>query len=209
MTLVTTTLGEKLREAIEKKGLATTINQWDDEDSGTKQNIKDIPVIELQDKAKPKNSFGITSNASRVTFDYVFNHAGSTAFEVASALEKQGQKFSTVTSLCYQMAKNGLFRKTSDGKLFPLVNQYEPIKNAKQLRNKAIKEGLGVETPKRKIVILNKTTGQKLEVGGGAGIAALKQDTTTKPWNADDVLDSLSLTQGRALYLKLKEIFGG
>jgi hypothetical protein len=202
-----TTLGEKLREAIEKKGLATTINQWDDEDSATKQHIKDIPVIELP-KTERKATFPITTNASRVTFDYVYNHAGSTAVEVASALEKQGQKFSTVTSLCYQMAKNGLFRKTSDGKLFPLVNQYEPIKNAKQLRKKALKESL-VEAPKRKIVIINKTTGHKLEVGGGAGIAALKQDPTTKPWNADDVLDSLSLTQGRALYLKLKEIFGG
>ena len=96
---MTSVLGEKLREAIEKKNLATTINQWDDEDSGTKQNIKDIPVIELQDKTKSSNSFAITSNASRVTFDYVYNNAGCTTAQVADVLETQGQKRSTVTSL--------------------------------------------------------------------------------------------------------------
>ena len=208
MTHVTTTLGEALREAIEKKSLATTIKQWDDEDGGTKQNIKDIPVIDLQDKTKSSNAFAVTTNASRVTFDYVLNHSGSTVMEVATALEKQGQKFSTVTSLCYQMVKNGLFRKNSDGELFALVHSYEPIKNAKQLRNKARKEGVVAEAPKRKIVIINKNTGHKLEVGGGAGIAALKQEQ--KPvLSVDELVESLSLTQGRALYLKLKEIFGG
>jgi len=204
---VASTLGEKLREAIEKKNLATTINQWDDEDSATKQNIKDIPVIELpKTESKPKHTFGITSNASRATFEYVFNNAGSTAFEVASTLEKQGQKFSTVTSLCYQMVKNGMFRKTSDGKLFPLVNHYEPLKNSKQLRNKAIKESGFSDAPKKKVVMITRRTGNTVETGG---IAALKQETTTKAWSVDAVVDGLTLTQGRALYLKLKEIFGG
>lgn len=109
---MTSVLGEKLREAIEKKNLATTINQWDDEDSGTKQNIKDIPVIELpKTESTTKNTFGITSNASRVTFDYVYNNAGCTTAQVADVLETQGQKRSTVTSLCYQMVKNGMLRK--------------------------------------------------------------------------------------------------
>ena len=196
------TLGEALREAIEKKGLANTINQWDDEDSATKQNIKYIPVIELPKPAN--NSFPITTNASRVTFDYVFNHAGSTVTEVASTLEKQGQKFSTVTSLCYQMVKNGMFRKTSDGKLFPLVNKYEPLKNAKQLRNKAIKESGFSDAPPKKVVLIKRRTNE-----GAAGIAALKQETNTVAWSVDAVVDGLTLTQGRALYLKLKEIFGG
>jgi hypothetical protein len=211
MTLGTTTLGEKLREAIEKKSLATTINQWDDEDSATKQNIKDIPVLELQDKTKSSNSFAVTTNASRVTFDYVFNHAGSTVTEVATALEKQGQKVSTVTSLCYQMVKNGMFRKTSGGKLFPLVNQYEPLKNSKQLRNKAIKESGFSDAPKKKVVIITRRTGSTVDAGG---IAALKQEEAPKrmdpyKWNADEYIEGLSVLQARELYLKLKEIFGG
>lgn len=94
--------------------------------------------------------------------------------------------------------------------MFPLVNQYEPLKNAKQLRNKAIKEARYeqdfVDAPKRKIVIINKTTGHEITVGG---IAALKQETNTAAWSVDAVVDGLTLTQGRALYLKLKEIFGG
>ena len=202
---MTSVLGEKLREAIEKKSLAATISQWDDEDN--KQTLKDIPVIELPKSETKRTAFPITTNASRVTFDYVYNNAGSTAFEVASALEKQGQKFSTVTSLCYQMVKNGMFRKAAGGKLFPLVSEYEPLKSAKQLRNKALKEsGFTEEPPKRKIVIINKRTGHTIETGG---IAALKQETTTAPWSVDAVVDGLTLTQGRALYLKLKEIFGG
>lgn len=90
--------------------------------------------------------------------------------------------------------------------MFPLVNQYEPLKNAKQLRNKAIKESGFSDAPKRKIVIINKTTGHEITVGG---IAALKQETNTAAWSVDAVVDGLTLTQGRALYLKLKEIFGG
>lgn len=208
MTQATTTLGEKLREAIEKKSLATTINQWDDEDS--KQTLKDIPVIELP-KQDSGNRFGVTTNASRVTFDFVLQHSGRvTALQVADALEARGQKRGTVTSLCYQMVKNGFFRRDKDGVLTALVNKYEPLKNSATLRNKARKEAEKAagfsDAPKKKIVMINRRTGHTIETGG---IAALKQETTTAAWSVDAVVDGLTLTQGRALYLKLKEIFGG
>ena len=46
----------------------------------------------------------------------------------------------------------------------------------------------------------------------GAGIAALKVDTTPKVkplWDVDTVLDTMSIVQARALYDALKKIFGG
>ena len=201
---MTSVLGEKLREAIEKKSLAQTISQWDDEDN--KQTLKDIPVIELP-KTK-RVAFPITSNASRATFDYVFNHAGSTTAEVAEALVKQGQKQGSILSLCSQMVRNGLFIRDASGKLFPLVNKYEPMKNAKKLREEeAAAKEVKVEEPKAKKVVLIKRRTE-------GGIAALAQEEAPKrqdpyKWNADEVVEGLSVLQARELYLKLKEIFGG
>lgn len=200
---MTSVLGEKLREAIEKKSLAITINQWDDEDSNTKQHVKDMPVINLNNTIHPPvhkdTKFKVTNNASRATFDYVFNRAGKgNVQEVAAALSAQGQKESTVASLCYQMLKNGMFTKDAHGKLFPATKEYRPVKEAKEKRE---------AYAKRKVVMIKRRTATE-------GIAALKQEEAPKrydayKWNADEYIEGLSVLQARELYLKLKEIFGG
>lgn len=209
-----TTLGEKLREALEKKALATTINQWDDEDTTqTKQHVKDIPVIKLDNtKPKDKNLFSITTNSSRVTFDYIYNNMGKyNVQEVASHLSKQGHKEGTVASLCYQMLKQDMLLKNADGKLYTTLTAFVPIKAAKTLRNEAARKAeQEVKTTAKKVVVIKRRNANE----GAAGIAALKQEEVGKrhdpyKWNADEVVAGLSVLQARELYLKLKEIFGG
>jgi len=202
---MTSVLGEKLREAIEKKSLATTINQWDDEDNT--QKIKDIPVIELN---KETNA---TLSASEEAFDIVHKYRRTyTPRFLINMLVDKGHKESSTMQMVYALVRRGVFMRDDEGYLWTNYADYRAAMKDTQPKNKAKQNTQTLSetlAPKRKIVIINKTTGHKLEVGGGAGIAALKQDKTTKPWNADDVVDSLSLTQGRTLYLKLKEIFGG
>lgn len=211
MTLGTTTLGEKLREAIEKKSLATTIKQWDDEDNNMKQNVKDIPVINLNSKpAAEKNLFHITTNSSRETFDFILNnHSVYTVQGVALNLSRKGHKEGTVASLCYQMLKQGMIAKTEDDKVYATIREFVPIKAAKTLRNEAARKAeQAVKTTAKKVVVI-----KRRNANVEAGIAALqeKADVHVKKqqWNADEVVAGLSVLQARELYLKLKEIFGG
>ena len=206
---MTSVLGEKLREALEKKSiesensvLATTLKHWDDEDN-TGQHLKDTPVRTVVVPVTKEKS-----NASRITFDFVRDNSGMyTVFEIANMLEAQGQKKSTVLSLLYQMLRSGSMRKTDRERISTVTAEYTPIKNTTYARK--VEQKKTQQTPPRVITLVNTKTGHKTEVGAGKGIAALKQETTSAPWSADEYIAGLGVLQARELYLKLKEIFGG
>lgn len=206
---VASTLGEKLREAIEKKSLATTINQWDDEDN--KQTLRDIPVINLT------NDIMSSGSTSQDGFDLVTaNPNHYTPKSLIHVLVSKGNKQSPTMQMVYALIRRGVYMRDADGRMFTMYADYRTAMKNTQAKNKAKQADTKHEfsdalpqtlAPKRKIVIINKRTGPTVETGG---IAALKQEEqTTAPWNAGHLINTLTLMQGRELYLKLKEIFGG
>jgi hypothetical protein len=151
-----------------------------------------------------KPYFTVTNNVTRVTFDYVRDNPGKTRKEVAVALEAQGFKNSSVTSLLGQMVKQGMVRE-STGLLYVTTGEYAPLKSSKKMR--ALEEK-PQEPQRKKVVLINKRTG---EIIG----AAPKAEPTPVPSNAKfsatipQLLDTLSVVQARELYDALRKIFGG
>jgi hypothetical protein len=133
--------------------------------------------------------FSVTNNVTRITFEYVRDNPGKTRIEVANALGERGFKNSSVTSLLGQMIKQGMMRESAH-LLYVTANEYTPIKSSKKLKALAAKP----QEPQRKIVKL------------------VNQPPTPQinsAWDAEVMLNNLSIKQARALYDELRKIFGG
>ena len=143
-----------------------------------------------------KPYFSVTNNVTRVTFDYVRDNPGKTRKEVALALEKQGYKTSSVTSLLGQMVKQGLFRE-STGLLYVTTGEYTPLKSSKKMKAVAEKP----PAPQRKVVTITRRAAPEAEPTPAPQINAA--------WDAETLLNNLSIKQARALYDELRKIFGG
>jgi hypothetical protein len=167
-----------------KSELSKVLNEWNPAETTTM----------TQGASKPY--FTVTNNVTRITFDYVRDNPGKTRKEVATALEVQGFKPSSVTSLLGQMLKQGLMRESAH-LLYVTSNEYAPLKSSKRLAlSKKPQE------PQRKVVkLVNTRTGEVLNPTPAPQINAA--------WDAETLLNNLSIKQARALYDELRKIFGG
>ena len=167
--------------------------EWDDE--GGAAVIQSI-TTQAKEATMPKQFFVTTNNVTRITFDYVRDNPGKTRKEVAVALEAQGFKTSSVTSLLGQMVKQGVVRENAQ-LLYTTTNEYAPLKSSKKLAllNKP-------QAPQRKVVkIVSTRTKETLNPTPAPQINAA--------WDAETLLNNLSIKQARALYDELRKIFGG
>ena len=165
-----------------KTALEKALNEWEPE-----------PTPET---TPTKPYFTVTNNVTRITFDYVRDNPGKTRKEIAVALEAQGFKTGSVTSLLGQMIKQGMMRESAH-LLYVTTNEYGPLKSSKKLAllNKP-------PAPQRKVVTLvNPSTGKVLNPQPAPQINAA--------WDAETLLNNLSIKQARALYDELRKIFGG
>jgi hypothetical protein len=153
---------------------------------------------EAQPATKPY--FTVSNNVCRITFDYVRDNPGKTRKEIAVALEKQGYKSSSVTSLLGQMAKQGLVRD-STGLLYVTTSAYTPLKASKKMKAVA-------ETPqapqRKKVVLINKRTGEIV-----AAAPKVEPTPVVKEWEPNDVIDKLTVHQAIALFKALRNILVG
>lgn len=146
----------------------------------------------------PSSAFKPTNNVCRATFDCIKHNPGKTRQEIATMLEKSNYKKSSTTSLMGQMVKQGMVRDTG-GLLFTNVPEYVPIKSHKAFAKQQSQK------PQRKIVTLvNKRTGEVINPKPAQAAPQINSK-----WDADTMLNSLSIVQARALYDALRKIFGG
>jgi hypothetical protein len=144
--------------------------------------------------AVAKPYFTVTNNVCRTTFDYVRDNPGKTRVEVAKALEKQGYKPGSVSSLLGQMTKQGTMRESAH-LLYVTTNEYEPLKSAKArkaLAEKPVKQQRKLVTITRKAAPVAEPTPQ-----------------SNSTWNVTAQLNSMSIVQARLMYDALRKIFGG
>jgi hypothetical protein len=166
-----------------KTALEKALNEWEPEPTPA--------------PAPTKPYFTVTNNVTRITFDYVRDNPGKTRKEVATALEKQGYKPSSVTSLLGQMVKQGMMRESAH-LLYAMTNEYAPLKSSKKVKEMAAKP----KEQQRKVVkLVNTRTGEVLNPTPAPQINAA--------WDAETLLNNLSIKQARALYDELRKIFGG
>lgn len=196
-----------------RTALSKTLQQWDDE--VTKQPLQPVsittPTPSEQQPAMTKKTFTITNNISRVTFEFIKDNPGSTRKELITALEHQGFRPDSVSSLIAQMRRNNMIHSTND-LYYADIPEYRPIKSLK-----ATKKAEQAQ-PSSKLGALLK---QKLSANNSdAGIAALHADAVEAPQakrfvslvrtkTPQDVLKDMTVYQARELYVHLREMFGG
>lgn len=224
-----TTLGEKLREAIDKKVheevIKRTLNAWDTHEDQIrkpqqeKQMANPNPVVNV---APNKKGFGVSNNVVRVTFETIRDNPHHTAPEYVEMLGKKGFKASSTSSLIYQLIRTHQVHRDDEKRLSVTSDEYTPIsyKTQKQLRNKEAIEP-PTQQDKRKVVIVKRRTTEDTV----QGIAALKADTglqneekfdmgtfkhhAPRAFHPSAIVDNLSVLHARELYDYLKKIFTG
>lgn len=144
--------------------------------------------------------FTPTNNVTRVTFDYVKQHPGLTGGEVSRALEAQGYKQGSTSSVMTQMLYQGQLRRDDDRKLYTVVAEYTPIKRHMTAKTAKVKvkpawpaKPKAEKTPKPAKVKPAKPAAPVIQPAADVGV----------------MLSTMSITQARALYDELKKIFGG
>jgi hypothetical protein len=168
-----------------KSELSKVLNEWNPSETTT------------MTKPAAAVHFAVTNNVTRVTFEYVRDNPGKNRVEVAKALEKQGFKPGSVSSLLGQMIKQGMMRESAH-LLYATINEYTPIKGSKVLKAMTAKP----QEQQRKIVkLVNPTTGK--------AISPTPTPQINSAWDAETLLNNLSIKQARALYDELRKIFGG
>ncbi|MFO0447170.1 MAG: hypothetical protein ACK52I_00535 [Pseudomonadota bacterium] len=165
-----------------KTALEKALNDWEPE-----------PMPET---TPSKPYFTVTNNVTRITFDYVRDNPGKTRKEVSVALEAQGYKTGSVSSLLGQMLKQGMLRENAH-LLYATTNEYAPLKSSKKMKAVAEKP----QAPQRKVVTITRRAAPKVEPTPAPQINAA--------WDAETLLNNLSIKQARALYDELRKIFGG
>ena len=177
--------------------------EWDDE--GGAAVIESI-TTKAKEATMPKKLFETTNNVTRATFDYVFNNPGKSRKQILGALAAQGFKNGSTSSLLGQFSTQGHIVNRG-GFYFAQRAEYEPLKT---VRKKA-----EAKPERKKVVIVSKRTGDVIPPAA-AGIAALPTTnattalyTTPAAWDAETLLNNLSIKQARALYDELRKIFGG
>ena len=170
-----------------KTALEKALNEWEPE-----------PMPET---TPTKPYFTVTNNVTRITFEYVRDNPGKTRKEVAKALEKQGYKTSSVTSLLGQMVKQGMMRERAH-LLYATTNEYAPLKSSKKLKDMQAKNQANPE--RKKVVLISKRTGA---IVGAA--SKVEPTPPAKEWSPNDVIDTLTVHQAIALFKALRNVLVG
>lgn len=223
-----TTLGEKLREAIEKKALQSTLNAWDAHEDQIrkpqqeKQMANPNPVVNV---TPGKKAFAVSNNVVRATFDAVKNAPLMKRNEYIEMLQCSGYKPTSTSSVLSQLMRDGQIVRNENGNLSVTRDAYKPIPNPRSKKaQRVLVLDKAPETKPRQIVLVKKPKG----TDPSQGIAALTPDTggpglpnvekfdmgkfthhAPRAFHPSAIVDQLPVLHARELYDYLKKIFGG
>ena len=181
-----------------KSALQNAIESW--EPTPTNK-----PVQQSEEKTMSKRpAFEIKNNVTRITFDYIKLHPGTTAAAASRDLIKQGYKESSVTALMAQFVRAGLAVRDNNHGYRVVVDEYIPMKAAQKY----------VKKPAVKAKPASKAHAHESQ---SSGIAALQPEATAKRIvntivfgkTPEEVIKHMTVLQARELYDYLKKIFGG
>lgn len=145
-----------------------------------------------------KPYFTVTNNVSRVTFEYVRDHEPKTNGEICEALEAQGFKRTSVSSLLSQMVVVGLLRRDENGRYWTRESEYRSfsINSYRKAREKA-----KVRKP------VAQTRAMKNYLPKKEAPAPAPQPEVKVCNSVEDLLNTLTVAQARELFDRLKKMF--
>jgi hypothetical protein len=214
-----TTLGDKLREALDKNALIkTTLNAWDAHEDQIRKPQQEKQMANpnpVTTNAGGYKGFVASNNVMRETFNAVKNAPNMTHSEYVEMLNLNGFKRTSTSAVLYQLLRAGQVKRDDKGQLTVTCDEYVPIKQPKKKPSVIVVDKAPEQKP-RQIVIVKKPK------DAGQGIAALKGDSAVvkaegapfefakpKAFHPSAIVDNLSVLHARELYDYLKKIFGG
>lgn len=148
----------------------------------------------------PKPYFTVTNNVSRVTFEFVRDNSPKTNMEICDALEAQGFKRTSVSSLLSQMVIVGLLKRDDLGKYWALESEYRAF--SINSYRKARAAGKSSKKPKP----VAQTRAMKNYLPPPKPTPAPPPEI--KVCNSvEDLLNTLTVAQARELFDRLKKMF--
>ena len=207
-----------------KTALHAVINEW-----SKSEESPSTPSQPQAESAKQRNYFQPTVGVSQISFNYVRDNPYTTVVQAVKALEQQGFKKSSLTSLYAQMIRQKQVSKDMDGKMTALIPEYRPLKATATIRNMgaALRKKIAntkaptkADPPPLRPTKLNiDIRAIKQQNGARAGIATLNashaqatlaQPLTqqAQPLTAKQVLETLSIKEAHMLYRELQTMFG-
>ena len=164
---------------------------------------------QLKEKLMTKTPFAIQNNVTRVTFDYIKSHPGTTAAAASRDLIKHGFKESSVTALMAQFVRAGLATRDNNHGYRVIVDEYTPMKASAKYAKK-------VKAP-TKVKPATANDHKRPQATASDGIAALHPEATSKRVvntivfgkPPEEVVKHMNVIQARELYDYLKKMFGG
>jgi len=206
-----------------KTALHAVLNEWDKDDASLS-----TPSQPQAESAKQRHYFQPTVGVSQISFNYVRDNPYTTVVQAVKALEQQGFKKTSLTSLYTQMIRQGHLSKDKDGKLTALIPEYRPLKASATIRNMGalLRKKLAKKAPTKADLPPLRPTKLNIDIraikqqnGVRAGIATLNashaqatlaQPLTqqAQPLTAKQVLETLSIKEAHMLYRELQTMFG-
>ena len=161
---------------------------------------------QLKEKIMAKTPFAIQNNVTRVTFDYIKLHPGTTSTAASRDLAKHGFKESSVTALMAQFVRSGLATRDNNHGYRVTVDEYVPMKASTKYAKKPVKVKPATTNDHKRPLAT-----------AGDGIAALHPEATSKRVvntivfgkPPEEVIKHMNVIQARELYDYLKKMFGG
>lgn len=205
--------------------LKNTINNWEKDDMQTTQvNTQGVNYDTR------KKLFGVTNNVTRATFEFIKKHPNLTNAEICADMEKMGYKESSVGSLLAQFAKQGLAERDDRGRYITIVPEYRPLKAKKKVakvvpapvevkvKRKYTKRAQGVAgigaLLREKLEAMPTPSQDALDaaayaMGGVVTHGAKRATTIIRSRTPEDIVNNMTVYEARALYVHLKQLFGG
>lgn len=113
--------------------LKQALKVWDAEGDNKNQPPK------LKEKEVTSNTFPVTTNVSRKTWEYISMNPGQTTAAITAGMAKLGYNPSSVSSLVAQLVRQGQARKNEDRTIHITSSEYQPIKSTATGANKTKK----------------------------------------------------------------------
>lgn len=186
--------------------LKKTLSAWEEDAKQTQPDVKPKEQLKMSlTQTKTQPALKPVTSGQKV-FDYIAKFPGKTPLEYVPLIEKVGVNRGSITSFISQMLNNRMLNKDLNGRLTPAVTEFRTIRKL-PLNVKYTKKA----KPK-KLVITKETAPPSL------GISAIATNTTPTPmpapiikttssWCVDDLLNTLTVTQARALHKALNLMF--
>jgi len=174
-----------------KTALKEALKEWD-----TDSTTKEEKQMDTKPDARSNmpQTFKITNNIARMTFEYVRDNPGLKAKQVGQHFASLGFKPHSAIAMMSASVANGIMRRDEDSRYYTIANEYRPLKKIKPKDTPSV----SIKKPK--------------PLAPQQGIKALLAEPPriVEPELTNDyILSKLDVRQALSLYRELIDIFTG